>query len=140
MCEFAMPGPWPNRDGRTAVVLGEHGVSIARLHGERAMLDRETVAEARRMYLEDYGQPGPPPVDREGRRPLDLRTLTTAANGTAFGVGFRHTPHRGSTSDVLAPIGVGGESVVAAVEGKVGETFGNTIDQWFANPSGGKKN
>ena len=46
---------------------------------------------------------------------------------------------RDSQTDVLALIGVGGDLMVAAVEGKVSEPFGDTIDKWYANPSKGKK-
>jgi len=46
---------------------------------------------------------------------------------------------RESRNDVLALIGVGGDLIVAAVEGKVSELFGDTIDKWYANPSEGKK-
>ena len=46
---------------------------------------------------------------------------------------------RDSQNDVLALIGVGGDLMVAAVEGKVSEPFGDTIEKWYANPSEGKK-
>ena len=46
---------------------------------------------------------------------------------------------KGSHNDVLALIGVGGELMVAAVEGKVSEPFDKTIDEWFSNPSDGKR-
>ena len=46
---------------------------------------------------------------------------------------------RDSQTDVLALIGVGGDLMVAAVEGKVSEPFGDTIDKWYANPSKGKR-
>ena len=46
---------------------------------------------------------------------------------------------RHSQNDVLALIGVGDELVVATVEGKVSESFGETIESWFANPSDGKR-
>ena len=45
----------------------------------------------------------------------------------------------GSHNDVLALIGVGGELMVAAVEGKVSEPFDKSIDEWFSNPSDGKR-
>ena len=46
---------------------------------------------------------------------------------------------RDSQNDALALIGVGDELIVAAIEGKVSESFGETIESWFANPSDGKK-
>ena len=46
---------------------------------------------------------------------------------------------KGSHSDVLALIGVGGELMVAAVEGKVSEPFDKPIDEWFSNPSDRKR-
>ena len=47
---------------------------------------------------------------------------------------------KGSHNDVLALIGVGGDLMVAAVEGKVSERFGEeTIEQWFSDPSPGKE-
>ena len=46
---------------------------------------------------------------------------------------------RDSQNDALALIGVGDELIVATVEGKVSESFGETIESWFANPSDGKK-
>lgn len=46
---------------------------------------------------------------------------------------------RDSQNDVLALIGVGSDLLVAAVEGKVSEPFGDTIESWFANPSEGKR-
>ena len=45
---------------------------------------------------------------------------------------------RDSQNDVLALIGVGGDLMIAAVEGKVSEPFGDTIENWYANPSEGK--
>lgn len=45
---------------------------------------------------------------------------------------------RDSQNDVIALIGVGRELMVAAVEGKVSEPFGETIEQWYAVPSEGK--
>ena len=44
-----------------------------------------------------------------------------------------------SQNDVLALIGVGSDLMVAAVEGKISEPFGDTIENWFANPSEGKR-
>ena len=46
---------------------------------------------------------------------------------------------RSSQNDVLALIGVGGDLMVAAVEGKVSESFGKTIGSWYADPSEGKR-
>ena len=46
---------------------------------------------------------------------------------------------QGSHNDVLALIGVGGDLLVAALEGKVSEPFDKTIEAWFSNPSDGKK-
>ena len=43
-----------------------------------------------------------------------------------------------SQSDVLALIGVGDDLMVAAVEGKVSETFDDTIESWYVDPSEGK--
>jgi hypothetical protein len=44
-----------------------------------------------------------------------------------------------SQNDVFALIGVGSDLLVAAIEGKVAEPFGETIDDWYARPSEGKK-
>ena len=44
-----------------------------------------------------------------------------------------------SQNDVMALIGVGRDLMVATVEGKVSESFDETIEKWFANPSEGKK-
>ena len=46
---------------------------------------------------------------------------------------------RDSQNDVLALVAVGSDLMVAAVEGKVSEPFGDTIENWFANPSEGKR-
>lgn len=46
---------------------------------------------------------------------------------------------RPSQNDVLALIGVGDDLMVAAVEGKVSESFGDTIESWFAEPSEGRR-
>ena len=43
-----------------------------------------------------------------------------------------------SQNDVLALVGVGRDLMVAVVEGKVSEPFGDTIEKWYANPSEGK--
>lgn len=43
-----------------------------------------------------------------------------------------------SQNDVIALIGVGRDLMVAAVEGKVSEPFGDTIETWYADPSKGK--
>ena len=59
-------GKSPEEALKYAIYVEEEAeiVHLALLHGELAVLDRETVAEARRMYLEDYGQSGPPPPRR----------------------------------------------------------------------------
>ena len=46
---------------------------------------------------------------------------------------------RGSHNDILALIGVESDLVVCTVEGKVSESFDVTIEEWFSNPSKGKK-
>ena len=47
---------------------------------------------------------------------------------------------KASQSDAFALIGVGGDLMIAAVEGKVSEPFGDkTIEEWFAKPSRGKR-
>ena len=43
-----------------------------------------------------------------------------------------------SQNDVLALIGVGGDLMVAAVEGKVSESFDDAIEKWYADPTAGK--
>ena len=43
-----------------------------------------------------------------------------------------------SQNDVMALIGVGRDLMIAAVEGKVSEPFGETIGKWYAKPSDGK--
>ena len=45
---------------------------------------------------------------------------------------------RDSQNDVIALIGVGRDLMVAAVEGKVSEPFGDTIGKWYADPGEGK--
>ena len=40
---------------------------------------------------------------------------------------------------MLALIGVGDDLMVAAVEGKVSESFDKTIDKWFSKPSDNKR-
>lgn len=44
----------------------------------------------------------------------------------------------GSQNDVMALIGVGRDLMIAAVEGKVSESFGPKIGKWYAKPSEGK--
>ena len=39
---------------------------------------------------------------------------------------------------MLALIGVGGDLMVAAVEGKVSESFDDAIEKWYADPTAGK--
>ncbi|MGX5845177.1 DUF6946 family protein [Mesorhizobium sp. ArgA1] len=47
--------------------------------------------------------------------------------------------NRDSQSDVFALIRFGADTCAATVEGKVNETFGPTVGEWFANPSEGKR-
>ncbi len=65
-------GKTPEEALKHAIYVEEEAeiVHLALLRGELAVLDGETVAEARRMYLEDYGQTGRTPP-RQRRRQDD---------------------------------------------------------------------
>jgi hypothetical protein len=47
--------------------------------------------------------------------------------------------HRESQNDVFALVKSSGRTIAVAVEGKVNETFGPTIEEWYRNPSTAKQ-